>query len=197
MAGLRAVIIRGPMGSGKTRTGRELLRLLGTPGDPLLLDRGWSPDDPPSISRWEPGPSRYHDLSSFPGEVLVAELAWGDPLGDPRPGATSAPEEWANVLRAAGRTIHLFRLRPEREVGAQRAGEREESYHQQRGIVDAAELARLRAGAEHQSRTMWDMYEQWARFRDLPEKAGLEETTLETTLRSAEEVAREILSRIS
>lgn len=103
-----AVVVRGPMGSGKTTLiaalGRRLDRA-GVAWRKVSLDKGWCRGE----FRFRGGPGRYRDLRGGP-EALIVELGFGEPQGGRRRGATRRPEEWASVLKKARRETVLVRL---------------------------------------------------------------------------------------
>jgi hypothetical protein len=103
-----AVILRGPMGVGKTTIGQAILSKGGFHGSrPILLDDGWL------INAWRystTGTSRYRDLATSTLPVLVAELGCGEPVDLLSNGATRNPMEWMRVLQSVGREVYCFRL---------------------------------------------------------------------------------------
>jgi len=121
-----AVIVRGPTAAGKStvisaiEAGCAARRLSCRR---VSLDDGWGAEE----RRSRPGPAseRYRDLSTDE-DVVIVELAWGEPVGG-APGATRAPNEWVDLLRherqvfcirLSGPKALLVRRRQGRSVGA-------------------------------------------------------------------------------
>ncbi|HEX4609049.1 MAG TPA: hypothetical protein VH092_12655, partial [Urbifossiella sp.] len=81
---LKAIILRGPPGVGKT-TVRELLRShLGRTARHINLDEYWGKGE----WRYSQPDFRYADLQLATEPVLLVELGWGEPPGLAFPGAT-------------------------------------------------------------------------------------------------------------
>ena len=106
----KAIILRGPPGTGKTQISQEIVRRF-KDGDVQLvnLDRGWG-SYPVLEFRYVGGPGRYADIHDAAAPILVIELGCGEPPGLEFDGATRAASEWLDILKNAGREIHPFLL---------------------------------------------------------------------------------------
>ncbi len=102
-----AIVLHGPPCSGKTTVKDAISVALGdTTVGFVSLDRYWVPTD----SKYRGGPYNYRDLRSADEQVLVIELAEGEPLGYQSPGATRAARAWVDILKATNRQISAYRL---------------------------------------------------------------------------------------
>jgi shikimate kinase len=174
-----AVVLRGPIAVGKSTVANELLAHFNQcPGQLVNLDDGWANRPDESGRRYtRSGGERYRDLVGRAEEVLVLELAHGEPsLCQLRsePGATLNPQEWADLLRLDGRQIKLFFLYAESNESERRL--------KKRGEFD---FAFLRKSHELHATAAW---------RELPSRIGVEEYVIDTTNLSPREVAQQILS---
>jgi hypothetical protein len=170
---MKAVILRGPPGVGKSAV-RKLLQIhLGKSARHIDLDAYWGKGE----WRYEQPDFRYADLRLAAEPVLVVELAWGEPDGLAFPGATRGADEWMGILRRAGREIFPFFLTAEWGDILKRLMERHgrDSHHSV-----FAELGRA-SFYEHQHYLF--------RYPDIP---GVTERTIDTTGKAAESVAEMI-----
>lgn len=104
------IILRGPPGVGKTTIGRKICAVARERGRTVKmvnLDHGWLAHERPSRSG---GAARYPELVSCPEDVIVVELAQGEPsLADaPGDGATRNPLEWINLVRPERQVFSFF-----------------------------------------------------------------------------------------
>ena len=94
-----AIVLRGPMGVGKSTVADELCRLLSA-GPKIVLDDHYQ-------SR---GPARDAIFTARKEDALVIELGCGEPLDLSFDGFTRAAVAWHEALRRDGREVHLFKL---------------------------------------------------------------------------------------
>jgi hypothetical protein len=109
----RAILLRGPIGVGKSEVQTALLsRFRLPPQCAINLDDGWD---------WRyrfRQSERYPELCNRPEHILIIELSCGEPeaLGLRMDGATRSPREWIDILEQDGRQLHAFtktnRMRP-------------------------------------------------------------------------------------
>lgn len=102
-----AIVLHGPPATGKTRIAEEILGRLKGRARVISLDEGW---DEPTEERYPEGEGRYADLKDVEEEILVIELALGEPPHLEFKGATRGAEEWVLLLKTQGRTIHAYHL---------------------------------------------------------------------------------------
>lgn len=100
-----ALVLRGPMGVGKSTVLNELRQRRRSVAG-VVLDTGWEING----ARYLPTASRYHDLRGHACDVLVVEIGCGEPFDLSIPGASRGAAEWYNVLVSEGREVHVFRL---------------------------------------------------------------------------------------
>jgi hypothetical protein len=82
--------------------------MLGQTTDTIHLDDGWGPQ-----GRSTAGGEGYSDLKNRVEDIVVLELAYGEPgvcqdgsfNHSARPGATRNPTEWVDILEADGRQV--------------------------------------------------------------------------------------------
>lgn len=169
-----AIILRGTTGVGKTEVGINVLKMLGYPKEQLVsLDRGWVPGE----MRFTPGLSRYSDIRNRFENVLIIELAWGEPTGEQSLGATKNPNEWADILRTEGREVHLYLLWAEWFAI--------ESRIQKRGRSDITV-----------AKKMYKQYQSHVDYTEFSKRIGIEEEQIDTTYKTPEEIAKYIYNKI-
>lgn len=157
MAELKAVVLRGTPGSGKSTIAREMVHAAaGRATPPIVLDEGWLPGQ----ARYVGGPGRYADLRAAALPILVAELGWAEPYDMRTEGATRNPREWMDALEQAGREVHLFRLEVSRDEAVRRVASRGND-----------------AGW---GRAWWNCYAHDDDIRLLPQRAGVVERVIPT-----------------
>ena len=100
-----AIILRGPMGVGKSTVADELCRRLNA-GSKIVLDEVWLSNDFLSVG----GPDRFNRLIARDEDSIVIELACGEPLTLSSLGATRGAIEWQQMLHSAGRSTFFFKL---------------------------------------------------------------------------------------
>ena len=170
----KAIILRGPPGGGKSAVRRMLQGHLGKSGRYINLDAYWGRGE----WRYEQPEYRYADIQLATEPVLVVELAWGEPDGLAFPGATRGAGEWMSLLQKAKREIFPFFVIAEWGDVLKRLTER----HGGDGHHDVlADLGRL------------SFYEHKHYLFSYPEIPGITERTIDTTGRSMDDVAEEII----
>lgn len=171
---LKAIILRGPPGVGKSAV-RNLLRgHLGKSARHINLDAYWGKGE----WRYTQPEFRYADLQLATEPVLVVELAWGEPDGLIFPGATRGADEWMGILQKAKREIFPFFLTAEWSDILKRLTDRH-GHEGQHNIL--AELGRA------------SFYEHHHHLFCYPEIPGITERTIDTTGKTAESVAQMII----
>ena len=95
-----AIILRGPPATGKSTVAEAICasaRTCGYSAKVVNLDQGWLAHERPSRHG---GPARYPELVSCSEDLLVVELAQGEPslLGVAGEGATHNPLEWLSLI---------------------------------------------------------------------------------------------------
>jgi hypothetical protein len=112
---LRALILRGPPGVGKTTLIGSLIEARRAQGETCArahLDDGWGAGE---VRRTPGAPveQRYPDLVNRPEDLLVVDLCLAEPdfAQTDEPGANRRPREWVDLLRAERDPIVLVRLR--------------------------------------------------------------------------------------
>jgi len=75
-------------------------------GSVIILDSEWFPGQ----RRYVGHPTRYSDLRGRQSDILIIELACGEPPDLSTNGATRGAQEWAAILRGEGRKIYAFLL---------------------------------------------------------------------------------------
>lgn len=103
---LKAIILRGPPGVGKSAIRNLLRSQIGPAARSINLDAYWGRDE----WRYAQPDFRYADLQLATEPVLLVELAWGEPAGLAFPGATRGASEWVEILQKAKRKIYPFLL---------------------------------------------------------------------------------------
>jgi hypothetical protein len=170
---LKAIILRGPPGVGKSAVREVLQRQLGKSARHINLDAFWGKGE----WRYSLPEFRYADLQLATEPVLLVELAWGEPEGLSFPGATKGANEWVEILRKVKREIFPFLLTAEWEDILKRLMDRHgrDTHHNA-----LAELGRA------------SFYEHKHRLFTYPEIPGFTERPIDTTGKTAESVADEI-----
>jgi broad-specificity NMP kinase len=170
---LKAIILRGPPGVGKSAVRDQLRSHLGKSVRHINLDAYWGKGE----WRYEQPEFRYADLQLATEPVLVVEFAWGEPDGLVFPGATRGAHEWMGILQKAKRQIFPFFLTADWNDILQRLTERHgrDSHHNV-----FAELGRA------------SFYEHNHYLFSYPETPGITERTIDTTGKTAESVAEMI-----
>ncbi|WP_020472183.1 nucleoside/nucleotide kinase family protein [Zavarzinella formosa] len=170
---LKAIILRGPPGVGKS-TVRDLLRsYLGRSARHIDLDAYWGKGE----WRYSQPDFRYADLQLATEPVLLVELAWGEPAGLAFPGATKGANEWVDILQKAKRVIYPFLLTADWNDILKRLLDRH-GHDMQTNVLD--QLGRA------------SFYEHQHPMFNYPAIPGFTERTIDTTGRSGESVANEI-----
>ncbi|OWK36746.1 hypothetical protein [Fimbriiglobus ruber] len=170
---LKAIILRGPPGVGKSAVRKQLQAHLGKSGRHINLDAYWGKDE----WRYAEPEFRYADLQLAKEPVLVVELAWGEPDGLTSPGATRGANEWMGILQKVKREIYPFFLTAEWKDILKRLTDR--NGHEANHNV-LAELGRA------------SFYEHKHPLFSYPELPGITERTIDTTGKTAEAVAEAI-----
>lgn len=169
-ASLKAIVLRGPPGVGKSAVRDQLRRHLGRSARHINLDVYWGKGE----WRYEQPAFRYADLQLAAEPVLVVELAWGEPDGLAFPGATRGAHEWMGILQRAKRETFPFFLTAEWEDILKRLTERH-GQHANHNVL--AELGRA------------SFYEHGHSLFRYPVVPGVTERTVDTTGKTAESVA--------
>jgi hypothetical protein len=170
---LKAIILRGPPGVGKSAV-RDLLRShLGQAARHINLEAYWGKDE------WRTAQPdfRYADLQLSKEPILLVELAWGEPAGLPFPGATTGATEWVEVLQKVKRKIFPFLLVAEWNDILKRLMARH-GHHMHQNVLE--QLGRA------------SFYEHKHPLFTYPVIPGFTEQTIDTTGKTAESVADEI-----
>lgn len=100
-----AVVLRGPMGVGKSTVADILCQQLMS-GEKVILDNWWYPGQ----MRYGGGLPRYFVLRHRTETTIVIEIGCGEPPDLCQPGATTGALEWNEVLEGQGRAVYLFQL---------------------------------------------------------------------------------------
>ena len=170
----KAIILRGPPGVGKSAVRVVLREHLGQSARYINLDAYWGKGE----WRYMEPAFRYADLQLATEPVLVVELAWGEPDGLVFPGATTGADEWIGILQRAKREIFLFFLTAEWTDILKRLRDR----HGHDGHDNVlAELGRA------------SFYEHKHHLFSYPAIPGITERTIDTTGKTADSVAKEII----
>ena len=176
--GRLAIVLRGPAAVGKTTVGWVLLSKLGHTKGTIHLDKEWGPGE----RRSRAGSERYADLENGEENILLLELAYGEPnlfgpngsvnLGTSL-GATRNAREWVDILKRQGREVISFVIWDTWE----RVQERLRSRGEEPAI----------------SRALYDLYQrqEWIEFHT---NAGIREVRIDARDKSPIEVASDILS---
>ena len=170
---LKAIILRGPPGVGKTAVRELIRRYLGHQARYVNLEAYWGKDE----WRYAQPDFRYADLQLATEPILLVELAWGEPAGLPFLGATRGAKEWVDVLQKVKRQIFPFLLVAEWKDILKRLTERH-GYHMNQTVLD--QLGRA------------SFYEHKHPYFSYPEIPGFKERTIDTTGKTEESVAEEI-----
>jgi hypothetical protein len=170
---LKAIILRGPPGVGKSAVRKLLQSRLGKAARHIDLDAYWGKGE----WRYAQPEFRYADLQLATEPVLVVELAWGEPDGLAFPGATRGADEWMRILQKAKREIFPFFLTAEWNAIFKRLTDRHGRDGQHNVL---AELGRA------------SFYEHKHHLFNYPELPGITERTIDTTGQTAESVAEAI-----
>jgi hypothetical protein len=170
-----AIVLHGPPGVGKS-TICEHIRQAHPTARRICLDNGWGVG--PNELRTNGGPARYADLRGAAEDVLLVEIAGGEPADPAILGATRNAREWVDVLRAAGRDIIPILLTVERTEAEARITRR----------YQGVQLAAIRHEVG-----IHDLYARKDPKFTFPPTAGLRESCVSTTGRSAGDVAAEIV----
>jgi hypothetical protein len=170
---LKAIILRGPPGVGKSAVREQLQSHLGKSARYINLDAYWGKGE----WRYSQPEFRYADLQLATEPVLLVELVWGEPSGMTFPGATRGANEWVAILQKAKRQIFPFLLIAEWK--------------------DILERLMARHGQDHHQNVLEQLgrgsfYEHNHHLFTYPEIPGFTERTIDTTGRTAESVAAEI-----
>jgi broad-specificity NMP kinase len=174
---LKAVILRGPPGVGKSAVRKQLQGQLGEAARYINLDAYWGKGE----WRYAHPEFRYADLQLAAEPVLVVELAWGEPDGLTFPGATRGANEWIGILQTAKRAIFPFFLTADWSDILKRLTDRHGREGQHNVL---AELGRA------------SFYEHKHHFFSYPDIPGITEQTVDTTGKSAESVA-EVIRKVA
>jgi hypothetical protein len=94
-----AVVLRGPMGVGKSTVADQVCRLLNA-GAKIVLDDHYEAR----------GRERDALFTGRQNDALVIELGCGEPLDLTFNGFTRDAEAWCGLLRQAGREVYFFKL---------------------------------------------------------------------------------------
>lgn len=150
----------------------------------ISLDDGWMPNE----FRFRGGPGRYADLANEASQLLVIELGIGEPYGRSFDGATKGAHEWVQVLKNASREIFAFRLSASPE-------------HAIRRVTERAERRSNGNTSKHSMISDWqhthDLYARRSPVVTFPPIEGFQETVLDTSERSPEEVCAEIAQTVN
>lgn len=174
-----AIVVRGPVAVGKTTVGWVLLSKLGQTSGIINLDKEWGPGE----RRSRGGSERYADLENREENILVLELAYGEPNLfrpngsinlDPSLGATRNAQEWVDILKRQRREVVSFMICDTWEHVQERL--------RSRGQEPSATL-----------RSLYDLYQtqEWTEFHT---KAGIREMRIDSTGKTPIEVASDVLS---
>lgn len=170
----KAVILRGPPGGGKSAARVALQGHLGKSGRFINLDAYWGKGE----WRYSQPEFRYADLQLAREPVLLVELAWGEPDGLVFPGATRGANEWMAILQNAKREIFPFYLIAEWGDVLKRLMERHGRDGQHNVLADLGRAS---------------FYEHKHHLFRYPEIQGITERTINTTGRTTDSVAEEII----
>ena len=174
-----AVVLRGPIGVGKTEVAWRILRATGNSLEGLIdLDQGWARGE----RRNAGGEARYEDLRGLTDHLVVLELVWGEPIGEGFPGATRNTREWAETLIDEGRELRLFRLTARPGVIVRRT---------------RARFAERGQGPTAQDAKHWiRRYKRHPDVVGLPGRLGTSEVVVDTTGLMPEQVAEVVLGKL-
>jgi hypothetical protein len=171
--GLKAIILRGPPGVGKSAVRKLLQSHLGKSARYINLDSYWGKGQ----WRYEQPDFRYADLQLATEPVVVVELAWGEPDGLAFPGATRGANQWMGILQRAKREIFPFFLTADWGDILKRLTDR---HGRERHHDILTELGRA------------SFYEHNHYLFSYPELPGVTERKIDTTGKTAESVAEQI-----
>jgi hypothetical protein len=174
---LKAIILRGPPGVGKSAVRDQLRSHLGKSARYINLDAYWGKGE----WRYAQPEFRYADLQLATESVLVVELAWGEPDGLVFSGATRGANEWMGILQKAKRALFPFFLTADWNDILKRLTERH-GRDAQHNVF--AELGRA------------SFYEHKHYLFSYPEIPGITERTIDTTGKTAESVA-EVIKKVA
>jgi hypothetical protein len=175
-----AIILHGPPCTGKTQISDLIEERYAEHVELINLDSGWSRPaaddkaDHERCKRYKVGPERYADVrKAAPKPIVVVELGCGEPSDLSSLGATRGVHEWLQILREQGRSIHAFRLSVNREAFKSRVDED-------------------RPGAPWPE-DFYKRYEKKDPLVTFPATAKIDETRIDTSEKTIEEVTNEIL----
>jgi hypothetical protein len=170
---LKAIIVRGAPGVGKSAVVNLLRSHLRHSARYINLDAYWGKDE----WRYAQPDFRYADLQLATEPVLLVELGWGEPAGLSFPGATRGANEWVDILQKVKRQSFPFLLTAEWKDILKRLTER----HGHHGVsLTLDQIGRA------------SFYEHKHPLFTYPVIPGFTELTIDTTGRTEESVADEI-----
>lgn len=171
----KAIILRGPPGVGKSAVRNQLRGHLGKQARFIDLDAYWGNGE----WRYSEPEFRYADVQLATEPVLLMELAWGEPPGLAFPGATRGASEWVGILQKAKRKIFPFLLIADWDAILKRLTERHGQHR------DGDVLESLGRGS---------FYEHNHYLFTYPDMPGFSERTIDTTGKTTDSVADEIIA---
>jgi len=174
-----AIILRGPPATGKSTIAEAICASASTSGRSakmVNLDHGWSANERPAQNG---GPARYPELVSCEEDVLVIELAQGEPclIGVPGEGATLNPSEWLNLIKP-GRAVFSFLLWADWDHLA--------AWLRKRGATDLGFFEKC-----------YRLHQDDALFRDFAVRGGILEQRISVPDKTPTEICELILSTCS
>jgi hypothetical protein len=119
MARKIAIVLRGPMGGGKSTVTSALQEIYSLPKNSHVeLDQFWGEGQKRYV-----GSCRYWDLRDQ-ADVLIIQLGYGEPAGERFFGASRNPREWVSILEADMREVFFFLLSVPEAESVSRVGKR-------------------------------------------------------------------------
>jgi hypothetical protein len=175
-----AIILHGPTCVGKSSVAKSLSELIS--GSAFInLDDGWNDTE---CRGGTSGSSRYADLNGRPEEVLIIELALGEPQ-DLTPGATRQASLWVDILRNDGRIVFAFLLWAQWKDAISRMEQRAKKCDPREKLFWLAWWTASYAWYEHG-------YE----LTTFPAVDGLVEERIVTTDQAVDQVAKMIIKKV-